>query len=312
MKRVLFCAVSFGIMLGCGVSRGEDLHLKALEPFIGHWNVTGAVNWAGKEAEPIVARRTFEWTLGGNFIQTTMTAIDEGKPALRHRSMIGWDPKTEQIKEWGFWNAATPDGSSGWAEVVTWSKVDGKWHIKNDAIDEAFYTVVDQDTHKYQCSFRGKDGSKNSWQFLAKRAQEMTAEEAGKWLKYIQGEWTTVWDDGLTVDAKWEFVAGNHVLIGHFVGSDGKKAAEIAGWQPRSKAIIVTGFGEAGNNWHLKYTDSNDNSLRGTITGTLPDGKSMHGTFVLQKIDDSNFEFQFKGTADGEAIELIGKNRRKG
>lgn len=93
-------------------------HLKPMQYFIGDWQLTGEIELAGQPKVPFVFVRQFKWDLGRNFIQAAMTETKDGKTELRHRSMIGWDSKSQSIKEWGFWNSDLPTDNPSWAETV--------------------------------------------------------------------------------------------------------------------------------------------------------------------------------------------------
>ena len=224
--------------------------------------------------------------------------------------MIEWDAKADTIKETGFWHADSPDGMVTLSEVVTWSKDGKNWNIRAENL-EGIYTVVDRDTHKYEATFRGDDGSENSWHFTAKRKKKATTVDATESFAYLKGEWTTEWSNGSSVDAKWGMLEDGLGLVGRFVDDDGHKGMEIAVWRPKQRAVVVTGCGEAGNYYQLRYTDLQSDSSHGTISGVLPNGKAMQGNFTLKRTDDNHFEFRFCGTADGEDYELIGKSTRK-
>ena len=87
--------------------------LKALAYFLGGWELTGEITLAGQPTMKFAYERQFKWDLGNNFIHTTTTETKDGKTVLRHRSMIGWEAKTQRITEWGFWNSNLPTETSG-------------------------------------------------------------------------------------------------------------------------------------------------------------------------------------------------------
>ena len=285
-------------------------HLKNLRFLLGDWELTGEMHWAGQQAEPFEYQRQFRWTMDRSFIQTSITEAKNGRREVRHKSMIEWDAKLDTIKETGFWHADTPDGMATLSEVVTWSKDGKNWLIRADNL-EGIYTVIDRDTHKYEATFRGDDGSENSWHFTAKRKKKPTMADAKESFAYLKGEWTTVWSNGDSNDAKWELLENGLGLVGRFVDDDVWEGMEIATWRPHQRAVVVTGCGEVGNYYQLKYTDLQRDSSHGTISGVLPDGKAMQGNFMLKRTDKDHFEFQFYGTAGGEDYELIGKSNRK-
>ena len=154
--------------------KGQSLHHKQLEPLqglLGEWKLTGEVVLAGQPKIPFVFHRHIGWTLGNNFIETSMTEMVDGKKEIRHKSIIGWETESNSITEWGFWNTNLPTDTQVLTETVTWSRDGENWVIEKDKV-RGVYTIIDQDTHKYECQFGGDDGSANSWHFTAKRKKK--------------------------------------------------------------------------------------------------------------------------------------------
>ena len=85
-------------------------------------------------------------------------------------------------------------------------------------------------------------------------------------------------------DAKWEPLENGLGLIGRFVDNDGREGMEVALWRPQQKAIVVSGCGAAGDYYQLRYRDRDLRKTRatGTISGVLPDGRAMQGSFTLK------------------------------
>ena len=152
------------------VPPSHQKHLKPLQHFIGDWELVGEIQLAGQPKVEFVFHRRLGWTMQNNFIETVITQIVDGKTEIRHKSMIGWDAKAEQITESGFWSSNLPIKDPAWTEVVTWAPKDETWLIRREGVS-GVYTIIDEDMHKYECKFGGDDGSENSWHFTAKRVK---------------------------------------------------------------------------------------------------------------------------------------------
>ena len=68
----------------------------------GTWTVVDDVPGAAANA---VTEYTFEWVLGGKFLQSRHTATREGKTLSSSISFIGWDAARQSMAQWGFNNA---------------------------------------------------------------------------------------------------------------------------------------------------------------------------------------------------------------
>ncbi|WP_197136833.1 SgcJ/EcaC family oxidoreductase [Crateriforma conspicua] len=66
----------------------------------------------------------FRFTDGGNFVTRTFHFVREGDVVRRGTQVIGWDPRSGEIRGWTF----NTDGSFG---DSVWQKADGKWLIKS-------------------------------------------------------------------------------------------------------------------------------------------------------------------------------------
>ena len=180
MKRLILTSTMAAVVCLACFCRGQETnkvrpshrkHIEPLQYFIGDWELTGEINLAGQPKAPFVIHRHLEWTLGDNFIETMMTQVMDGKKEIRHKSIIGWDAEKEQITEWGFWTSHLPTKHPAWAETVTWSKEGKTWLIERENVKGVF-TIIDENTHKYECEFKGDDGSENSWYFTAERKKK--------------------------------------------------------------------------------------------------------------------------------------------
>jgi hypothetical protein len=173
MLSVLLC-LSSTLFAQEETSKKQSSHHKHLEPlqgFLGDWELTGEIHLADQPEISFVFHRHLGWTLGRNYIQTSMVEMVDGKKVLRHKSMIGWEPEENTIREWGFWNTNLPVDNPAVAETATWTKDGDTWLIENEKV-KGVYTIIDSDNHRYDCKFGGDDGKENSWYFVAKRVAE--------------------------------------------------------------------------------------------------------------------------------------------
>lgn len=258
----------------------NQLQLKPLAYFIGNWELTGEVNMAGQEKAPFVFEEQFRWDLGNNFIQCTSTETKDGKTDLRHRAMIGWDAKTQQIKSWGFWNPGAESKLSPWAETVIWVQDGGKWRIEKEGVDGLF-TIIDKDTHKYECTFRGDDGSNNSWHFTAKRktttkpteaTQTKLPENVAKELGFFVGDWTAEgYLAAKPLKGRWSTKWAPQkqcLLTSCFFELDGEKVSGngVSGWDSSKEEVVTTQFLSNGVVEEVRYKIASPGVLKGIYT----------------------------------------------
>jgi len=73
--------------------------LDKLKPLAGHWQGTGtAVMQPGQPPSPWTCESTYEWVLGGYWLQCDTSIRIEGMPgAMRFRDYMGWDAETERF-----------------------------------------------------------------------------------------------------------------------------------------------------------------------------------------------------------------------
>lgn len=118
----------------------------------------------------------------------------------------------DRFTEWGFWNLDLPDKIPTLAETVTWSKEGDNWRVQREGVN-GLYTVIDQNTHKWECTFKGDDGSDNSWHYTATRRtlaptaevkQTALPDNIVKELRFFVGEWTVEGDVlGKSLKGRW-------------------------------------------------------------------------------------------------------------
>jgi hypothetical protein len=237
-------------------SPSSQEQLKALAYFLGGWELTGEITLAGQPTMKFVFERQFKWDLGNNFIQTTTSEMKDGKTELRHRSMIGWEAKTQRITEWGFWNANLPIELLAEMETVTWSKEGENWRIEKEGVSGLF-TIIDQNTHEYACTFRGDDGSENSWHYTATRKtaapaaqvkQTALPDDIVKELRFFVGEWTVEGEVlGKALKGRWsaKWSPEKHcLLIRYPLALDGEEifGNGVMGWDTATKELLIQMF----------------------------------------------------------------------
>jgi len=126
-------------------------HLRELEWAIGDWTD------AAEKGE--VARASFEWSEGQNYILSSFSAAFKNIEVHGGTQRIGWDPGAKTIRSWTF----DSDGAFGEA---TWSRDGDRWVIKTTttlrdgkkltATD--IVTRMDADTITWQAKDRMLDG----------------------------------------------------------------------------------------------------------------------------------------------------------
>lgn len=334
MKQSILIATVAAVVCSAGFCVGQEgtgsatalpvnqQQLKALAYFLGNWELTGEINMAGQPTIPFVNERTFQWDLGKNFIHTTTIQMMEGRAELRHRSVIGWEPKTQRITEWGFWNLNLPDKPAALTETVTWVKDGEKWRIEKEGVNGLF-TIIDQNTHKYECTFKGDDGSDNSWHYTATRktATKQAVSPVYEHLKDLEdfiGNWiveNTLSEDVPELGKKGDKVIyrlvmswaqNKSVMQMNFTttGADGKTTPErwMFGWDAVNKEIVYSGFGglggrvwgtakkESPDKWVLETHWSDADGKQGTVkdSTTMLNNNSTHLHEYTNAVFDGN------------------------
>ena len=260
---------------------------------------------AGQPKSSFVFERQFRWDLGNDYLQSTMTETKDGKTELRHRSMIGWEPKTQQITEWGFWSSNPSVQLPPLAETVTWVKEDGKWRIEMED-GNGLFTIIDKDTHKYECTFNGDDGSDNSWHFTARRKPKTVSPnyEHLKVLEDFIADWVadeTLSDDipGVAkkgekmttrVSARWIANRGMMQLeITNIVsGGTTVESRWLLGWDSKNNEICYTGVDSiGGRDWGTLKKEGQDNWIW-QMKWITPDGKEASCTDTMTVLENNS------------------------
>ncbi|MCA9052784.1 MAG: SgcJ/EcaC family oxidoreductase [Planctomycetaceae bacterium] len=89
--------------------------LSELEWLIGDWR---------DDADDITATSSFRWGAEGSYLIRSFSVAKDGQPMAEGTQVIGWDPRTQQIRSWTF----NSDGSFGEAN---WSRNGDDWMIKS-------------------------------------------------------------------------------------------------------------------------------------------------------------------------------------
>jgi uncharacterized protein (TIGR02246 family) len=126
-------------------------HLAGLEWAIG--------DWADETDNGEVARVSFEWGPGQNFIISTFATTIKDIPVAGGTQWIGWDPIAKRVRSWTF------DASGGFGEGV-WKRDGDKWLIKSSTVTRGgkriaatnIVTRLDADTISWESRDRTEDG----------------------------------------------------------------------------------------------------------------------------------------------------------
>ena len=133
-----------------------------------------------------------------------------------------------------------------------------------------------------------------------------------EWWKYMKGEWTyEIGPPTIKGTVTWRRSAKGNALLGRFEDSNGVVSSEIGGWRKDTQKLVATGYGSAGNYWHLELKVTAD-TLEGPHVSMSDEGRKYEGHFKMKKIDENHFEWTSKGkTSEGEELVLTGKFTRK-
>ncbi len=83
-------------------------------------------DWVDEGSDAVV-QISCKWSDDTNYLLVDFNAKIQGKPALKSRQRIGWDPLTGKVKSWVF------DSDGGYGEGH-WSQVANRWVIKSTAV----------------------------------------------------------------------------------------------------------------------------------------------------------------------------------
>ena len=83
-------------------------------------------DWVDEGSDAVV-QISCKWSEDKNYLLVDFNAKIQGKPALKSKQRIGWDPLTQKVKSWVF------DSDGGYGEGL-WSQVGNRWVIKSTAV----------------------------------------------------------------------------------------------------------------------------------------------------------------------------------
>lgn len=75
--------------------------LKALDKFVGKWNMSGHL--VGADEEVLKGEATFEWLEGGFFLKQQVKMTFMGMP-INSTELVGYDPETDGLKSFVYSN----------------------------------------------------------------------------------------------------------------------------------------------------------------------------------------------------------------
>jgi hypothetical protein len=177
--------------------------------------------------------------------------------------------------------------------------------------------MVDRNTLIFEITEATADGKpapdlRIDYKRVRPRRRDKTAEPHQAWLRYFRGEWTYEWtSEAGDFSEKGQFkvtpAAQGRASIARIVTAEGAQEIEVAGWQPKSKALVFTGYSSNGGCWQVRYTEISENTMSGSGHGVLPDGRSWEQKCTLTRKDANHIEIRAEGTAEGEKLITIGK-----
>jgi uncharacterized protein (TIGR02246 family) len=115
--------------------------------------------WVDETDKGEVARASFEWGPGENFIVSSFTTTIKDVPVSGGTQWIGWDPIAKQVRSWTF------DNGGGFGEG-TWKRDGNRWLIKSSSVHPDgkrisatnIVTRLDADTISWESRQRSADG----------------------------------------------------------------------------------------------------------------------------------------------------------
>ncbi len=286
--------------------------LKALDFFIGSWQASGT--YLGKE---VTIEVRYEWIMQGNFVLVSIESKSkEDGEKLSERAMIGWEPKSNQIQQWGF-------GGYGGHGVLNWAQQgEKKWIVQRkqpwtlwdgkSAVGSTEISIVDENTFNEQGTFKVGD-EEVAVSLVSKRRtpSEQLPQQARDYLANLVGDWTMTgsagdeifeadfsysWENSGCVAWKAAWRAPNDSQFGTAFGTG------ILGWDPKTLEIVEHSFWSDGdrNSWRAKFDAQG--SLQGVLEGLVAKGtKSLNGKVKSASDTPNSFSWtQLESMIDGE------------
>jgi Protein of unknown function (DUF1579) len=130
-----------------------DPALKALEPFLGTWNLKGHL--IGSDEENIVGRATYRWLEGGFFLQQDIELNFAGMYEVKSHELIGYDPVTKTFSSLVFSNMSPVPLPYTW-------EVDGRnvtISVSLPPLDATFTGTFSEDGNSFSGGWRANPGA---------------------------------------------------------------------------------------------------------------------------------------------------------
>lgn len=139
----------------------------------------------------------------------------------------------------------------------------------------------------------------------------LRADEDRLWT-FVAGSWEFVTSSGIKADMEWKPLADGSAVLGTWTGADGVKSTSLAGWRADKEAVVVDGYGNQANFWHIEFTEFSDNTRSGSGHIRYADGTEVKGTMLMQKVSRDQLESRIEGRdAAGDNVVVTMTWKRK-
>lgn len=303
MKRIAMALTA--VMCLASVASAQEVgsnhqYLKDLDYFVGQWTETGQWNLPGEEPHKFTYLQRFNWTLGKNFLSgTTMQTQEDGTSVVVHKSMIGWEPDSENsdkgtITGWGFW--LLHGGKSEQVEFI--KQGDNKWVVEREGLRGEF-NLIDKDKYEYSAEFTRDDGTKGSWSLTAVRNKPAKANLPApirKELAYHVGQWSVkgnVGDKPLSGLSTVRWAPGRHMLKWDATWNDPDGEAITGsgamGWDAVNERMHILEFWSSGWSHHRRYEVTSKGVWEADSDGVNDEGQSVTAKVKQEVLDKEHF-----------------------
>jgi Protein of unknown function (DUF1579) len=133
-----------------------DPALKALEPFIGTWEMKGHL--IGSDEENIIGRATYRWLEGGFFLQQDVEFDFAGMFHVKSHELVGYDPETGTFPSTVFSNMSPTPLPYKW-------EIDGRKltiSVNYGPMDSTFSGEFGEDGDTFSGGWRANPGADES------------------------------------------------------------------------------------------------------------------------------------------------------
>jgi hypothetical protein len=130
-----------------------DSALRALDQFVGTWNMKGHL--LGSDEENIVGHATYRWLEGGFFLQQDIELDFAGIVQIKSHELIGYDPETKAFSSLVFSNVAPTPLPYRWevkGGTVTIS-------VSHGPLDATFKGAFSEDGDSFSGGWRPNPGA---------------------------------------------------------------------------------------------------------------------------------------------------------